>query len=143
MAKIIDKEAVTTIGTYILDGMNERESCILAGISYPDLQALKEKSENVRDFIEKKHIQFKHNNLKAIQAKKSEKNSQWLLEKLRPEEFGTKLKSQEQPRANIISLIIKDIQNNDNNIVRYTREYRAEESNEERAGEPARIAKIS
>ena len=83
------KETLSDIGGYILNGMSEQESCILSGVLYKDLQVLQEGSDTVRDYIKKKHIQFKHNHLREIQSKKSEKTSQWLLEKLRPEEFGT------------------------------------------------------
>jgi len=117
----INKESLHTIGIYLLEGMTEREACTLAEVSYNELQQAKEANDIIRDFIEKKHTEFKHNHLKEIQKNKSEKNSQWLLEKLRPEEFGSRPRSQEAPTINIISAIIKDIQNDDQRIVKFTR----------------------
>lgn len=117
----MNPDILTSICTYILDGMSERESCKLAGFSYNELQNLKENSAALREALEKKHIEFKHNHLKEIQKTKSEKNSQWLLEKLRPEEFGAKARSQEGPTVNIINAIVKEIQNENTSIATLTR----------------------
>lgn len=122
---LISKDTLNIIGSYILNGMSEQESCILADVHYPDLQAQKEISEVTRNYLEKKRTEFKFNHLKEIQKSKSEKNSQWMLEKIFPEEFGSKPRSQEGPTVNIISAIIQDIQNdNGNNIVRFNRQAR-------------------
>ena len=64
----------------------------------------------VNKYYNKKNIEFKLLHIETIQKSKSDKNSMYLLEKLRPAEFGTKAK-QEGPTINIISAIIKDIQN--------------------------------
>lgn len=117
----MNQDILINICTYILDGMSEREACALAGFSYNELQDLKEGSQKLREVIEKKHIEFKHNHLKEIQKNKSEKNSQWLLEKLRPEEFGSKGRSQDAPTVNIINAIVKDIQNENTGIATLTR----------------------
>ena len=118
---IMNPNILNTICTYILDGMTEREACKLADFSYNELQNMKESSPSLRDSLEKKHIQFKHNHLKEIQNTKSEKNSQWLLEKLRPEEFGSKARSQDAPTVNIINAIVKEIQNENTSIATLTR----------------------
>lgn len=112
MSKKITKEILKSIGEYILDGLSEREACILADVDPADLATLKERSDQVTKFLEKTMVEFKHSHLKQIQSKKSEKNSQWLLEKLLPEEFGAKAKgSGEGINVNIIKQIITSIQN--------------------------------
>lgn len=121
MSRTINQESLQEIGNYIISGMSEKESCILVDVSYEQLQELMKNNEQVRDFIERKRVKFKFNHLREIQKNKSEKNSQWLLEKLRPDEFGSKAKSQEAPTINIISAIIKDIQHDDQSIVRISR----------------------
>lgn len=138
MAYSITKEKLNSVGLYILEGLSEREACILSDISYIDLQDLKENQSIVRDFIEKKHIEFKHAHLKEIQKHKSEKNSQWMLEKLRPDEFGTKGKNPDAP-VNIISMIINQIQNEDQGIVRDTRYTRAVSESEVKDDQPTKL----
>jgi hypothetical protein len=112
---------LTEISNYITQGLTERESCILAGFDYNKLQHEKDTNPEVKETLEKKAIEFKFNHLKEIVKNKSEKNSMWLLEKLRPDEFGTKARNSDQPTINIISAIIKDIQNDNQGIVRITR----------------------
>jgi len=124
----IDKERLESIGAYIVQGMSEREACILSDVSPGELTALKVKNEQVRDYIEKKKIKFKYKHLKAINA--SDKNSQWLLEKLRPEEFGPRSKSQEPPTINIINQIMKEIHNDNEPLVVVSRSSRIDELNE-------------
>ena len=130
---MITKEQLEKVGTHILEGMTERESAILADVSWAELQETKESSQNARDFLDKKTIEFKSNHLKEIQKNKSEKNSQWLLEKLRPDEFGSRVRPQSGPTINIIGAIIRDIQNEETQIVGFSRGARvinAEESGE-------------
>jgi hypothetical protein len=117
----MDKEKLEAICSYILTGMTEKEACALAGFSYNELQDRKEKNQGLRDTLEKKQIEFKFNHLKEIQKNKSEKNSMWILEKLRAEEFGTKPRSADTTTVNIISAIIKDIQNDNQGIVKISR----------------------
>lgn len=123
---MINKDKLEEIGKYILSGMTEKESCILSDTSFSQLQTLKEKNEEVRNYIDKKKIRFKFNHLNEIQANKSEKNSQWILEKLRPEEFGTKAKNSEQTTINVISSIIKQIQYDNEPIINISRGSRQE-----------------
>lgn len=110
-SKQIDKEIMAKIGGYILDGMSEREACILSDVDPADLTSLKERSEDIVRFLNKKFIEFKHVHIKEIQTKKSEKNSMWLLEKVLPDEFGSKAQKQEGQTVNIIKAIINNIQN--------------------------------
>ncbi len=116
-----DKETLAQIFENMLLGMTEREACILAEFSYEQLQESKEKSLNLRELLEKKQIEFKFNHLKEIQKSKSEKTSMWVLEKLRPDDFGNKKNTPQDTTINIISAIIKDIQNEGQGIVRISR----------------------
>jgi hypothetical protein len=112
MSKPIDKERLTQIGKYILEGLTESEAAIMSDAKVEDLQALKEKNEEVRDFIDKSKIQFKYSHIHEIQTKKSDKASQWLLERLRPEDFATG-RSKVTNNINVIATIIKQIQQDD------------------------------
>ncbi len=117
MVKDITKEILGRIGKYIVEGLTEEESCILSDVKYTDLTKLKENNEDIRDYISKQMVEFKYAHLKEMQTKKSEKTSQWLLERLRPEDFyiGSK-KNQGNTTVNIIGTIIRQIQNDDNSI---------------------------
>jgi hypothetical protein len=116
-----NKETLAQICENILLGMTEREACILAEFPYASLQIFKEQSEDLRELLEKKEIEFKFNHLKEIQKSKSEKSSMWVLEKLRPEVFAGKRPGGEGPTINIISTIIKEIQNGNQGLVRISR----------------------
>lgn len=119
MSISITKEQLVDVGKYILEGMTEDQACILADVSYKLLQDEKESNEIVLKYIEKKKTEFKYNHIKEIQKNKSEKNSQWLLEKLYPEEFGPKAnKGGNEAPVNIISLIIQQIQHAQDPLVR-------------------------
>ena len=141
---MITTEHLSIIGKYIREGMTEKESCVLAGIDPNELIELKEKNEDVRLYIEKRTIEFKYVHLKEIQSTKSEKNSQWLLEKVRPEEFGTsRTRSQEQPTINIFNAILKDIQNdNSNGIITLTRNSREDNKSNESNQEKPKVANL-
>lgn len=117
----ITSETINDVGLHILNGMTEREACTLADVDFNQLQEEKENSEILRKFIDKKHVEFKANHLKEIQKNKSEKNSMWLLEKLRPEEFGSKARSHDGPTINIMQQIIREIQHDDQNIITISR----------------------
>lgn len=117
----MDKEKLKEIGSYILIGMNEKKACTLADIPYSVFLKQKEIDEPTRLYIEKKKVEFEKIHLEVIQRTKSEKNSMYLLEKLRPEEFGSKSKG-EGPTINIVNAIIKEIQNdNSNSIISFNR----------------------
>lgn len=110
----LSKEMLVKIGGYILEGLSEDEACTLAGFSPQEFHLIKAKNEGVRLYLQKQWIQFKHSHLKEITGKKSDKNSMWLLEKLRPDEFGSQKKGPDT-QVNIIGAIIRDIQNDPNN----------------------------
>lgn len=103
-----------SIGDYVIDGLSIEEACILTGFPVKDMKIIQANSPGIEDFLMKKQIEFKHNHLKEMRKKPSDKNSQWLLEKLRPNEFGP---SKNLPPAgtniNIIGAILKDIQQKD------------------------------
>lgn len=116
------KETLDQIIEYILVGMTEREACALASFSYNELQEIKERSPATLESIERCQVQFKFNHLKEIQKSKSEKTSMWILEKLRPDDFGGGRRPPgDSPTVNIINAIIKDIQNDNQGIVKITR----------------------
>jgi hypothetical protein len=118
----MNAEKLKEIGLLLLKGLKEKEACLLADVPYSTYLSLKENDEVIRNYIEKKLIEFKKIHLEVIQKTASEKNSMYLLEKLRPEEFGNK-KTGEGPTINIISAIIKDIQNDPNqNIISFNRQ---------------------
>ena len=130
MSKTITKDTLKIIGGYILEGLTEKEACMLAQVSHSDLQNVKENDTLVLEFIERKAVEFKRNHLKEIQSKKDPKVSMWMLEKLRADEFGVRARSAPQQTVNIINTIIKDIQNEDTGIVTYTREVKILEQRE-------------
>lgn len=126
-------EDLAKICEYVLTGLSEKEACILSDVDPSVFQMKKESNPKVNEIIEKAKIQFKLAHIKEIQNKKNGNNSQWLLEKLRPEEFGNKTKDT-QFNVNIISQIINSIQNGEqaSRIIPRTRgEYLAEESNKQ------------
>ena len=110
----MNKDILLRIGGYILEGLSEDEACTLAGFSPMVFHKIKEKDPEIRLFLQKQWIQFKHAHLKEINSKKSEKTSMWLLEKLRPEEFGSQRRGPEV-QVNVMSAIIRDIQNDPKN----------------------------
>lgn len=130
MAQPINRDSLNQIGAYILNGMTEKEACILAEVKYSDLQDSMEKSEIARNFIEKKNTEFKLNHLQEIQKNKSEKNSMWMLEKIRPKEFGPKSNQGEGTTINIISSIMKEIQNENTNELIVTRAAQSDKTTE-------------
>jgi hypothetical protein len=145
MSKEIDQPLLGKIGEYMLEGLTEEEACILSGAKFDELVELKEKSEPVRDFITQMKIKFKYNHLKEMQTKKSEKTSQWLLERLRPEDFYIGNRSKSQPTINVIGTIIQQIQNdNTRPLISRTREDRLNtesESDTDNQG-PTRVIEV-
>lgn len=145
MIKPIDTIILGKIGQYIIEGLTEEEACILSEASYDNLVALKEKNEDIRNFIAQMRVKFKYAHLKEMQTKKSEKTSQWLLERLRPEDFYIGARSKTPQTVNIIGTIIQQIQNdNTRPLISRTREDRLNqggESNEDNR-EPARVIEV-
>lgn len=145
MIKPIDTIILGKIGQYIIEGLTEEEACILSEASYDNLVALKEKNEDIRNFIAQMRVKFKYAHLKEMQTKKSEKTSQWLLERLRPEDFYIGARSKTPQTVNIVGTIIQQIQNdNTRPLISRTREDRLNqggESNEDNR-EPARVVEV-
>lgn len=145
MIKPIDTIILGKIGQYIIEGLTEEEACILSEASYDNLVALKEKNEDIRNFIAQMRVKFKYAHLKEMQTKKSEKTSQWLLERLRPEDFYIGARSKTPQTVNIVGTIIQQIQNdNTRPLISRTREDRLNqggESNEDNR-EPARVIEV-
>jgi hypothetical protein len=92
--------------------MNENEAATLAGIERLDILKLRRTSDTYNNYIERKKLEFKHKHLKVLSQKPDAKISQWLLERLSPDEFSTKQKRVEMP-TNVMAAIIKDIQEGD------------------------------
>jgi len=134
---MLTKEKLAEIGEYILKGMTEKEACILTDINYKVFLDAKEKDESIRKFLEKMMVKFKFAHMEVIQRTKSEKNSMYLLEKILPDEFGSKAGKNPPQIQNIISLIVNEIQNgNSNDIVTATRGNQIE-------GERPRVIEVS
>lgn len=130
MEQKLTLEKLKEICGFMLKGMTERESCILAEYPYTDFLIAKQE-ETIRLLIEQTEVKFKLKHIEQIQKNSSDKNSMYLLEKLRPEEFGPKRKDGDGPTINIISQIIKDIQNdNSQTIVIQNRNARIEDGAE-------------
>lgn len=131
----MDTNQLKQIGGYILEGMTESEACILSGVKTEVLNEHKEDNEDVRNFIDECTVKFKYNHIKAMQGKKSEKVSQWLLERLRPADFNLSARSRTSTTINVIGTIIQQIQSDDTNrLITRNRQDRLElenKSNEE------------
>lgn len=124
----MDKDKLALIGKYILEGLTEEEACILSDVKVEDLNLLKEKNEPVREYIAKCRVNFKYAHLSEMQKKKSDKTSQWLLERLRPEDFNISARSRNTTTVNVIGTIIQQIQNdNTRPLIARNREDRFEE----------------
>lgn len=104
----------TSLGNYIMQGMNESEAALLAGIPKLTIMVLRRKSDEYNDFVERKKLEFKQKHLKILASKSDPKISQWLLERLAPEEFSNKNKKDDVP-TNVVAAIIRDIQKSDDN----------------------------
>lgn len=133
----MNKEKLVSIGTYLLKGMTEREACILVDVPLEVFNAAKENDESIRKYLEKKIVEFKLKHIEQIQKEKSDKNSMYLLEKLRPDEFGGKQKNA-PPSLDTVSIIIKSIQNDPNaSLIQISNRGQREES--QRQDDSARI----
>lgn len=131
MAIKLTPEKLQEIGSYVIKGMTEKEACILIDFDYNEFLSLKESNEHIRKFIERTIVKFKLAHIETIQSKRSDKNSMYLLEKLRPDEFGSKSKG-DGPTINIIKAIINEIQNdNTTPIIATNRNDRQQQSIED------------
>lgn len=104
----IPKEAFDKMGKYLMQGMNETEAATLAGIDKLKLAIARRSSNDYNEFVHKKKLEFKAKHLRVLSTKSDPKISQWLLERLSPDEFSTKAKP-EVP-TNVVAAIIKEIQ---------------------------------
>lgn len=137
MSKPFTTETLGIIGKYILEGMSENEASILADTTLEILNEHKENNEEIRNYIEKCKVNFKYNHIVAMQAKRSEKISQWLLERLRPEDFNLSNRSRTSTTINVIGTIIQQIQGDDTNrLIARNRQDRLELASESNGDDP-------
>lgn len=128
LPKALHRDKLAEIANYVLEGLSEDEACVLSGFSPKVFKEIKQSNEGVSMYLEKKKIEFKRKHLKIIGEKKSDKNSMWMLEALRPEEFGAKKKG--NTTVNVIGAIIKDIQQSDDLLVKTQNESVAQKRGE-------------
>jgi len=132
------KEVLARVGQYILDGLTEDEASMLAGYDPRDLRILRQNVPSLASFLDKEAVKFKHNQLKTVQKKGDGKTAQWLLEKLRPNEFAAKHSADSgNTQVNIFNRIIKEIQQGDQTPV--TKVYDIEEALQDNGDKPNQI----
>jgi hypothetical protein len=100
---------LTKMGAFLMQGMNENEAALLAGIDKLRLTIARRNSVLYNDFVEKKKLEFKAKHLKVLSSRNNPRVSQWLLERLSPSEFSGKSRPPEVP-TNVVGAIIKEIQ---------------------------------
>jgi hypothetical protein len=105
----ITPEQFIKLGKYLMQGMNESEAAVLAGIDRLALMVAKRSSHAYNNFVERKKLEFKSKHLEVLSGKPDAKVSQWLLERLSPEEFSNKQGKSDVP-GNVVGAIIKEIQ---------------------------------
>lgn len=120
---------------YILDGLSPREAGLMAGYSNAEMDTLQKKSAAYRLFVQKALIEFKQKHLKVIRDKADPKTSQWLLEKMFPEEFALRGKDAvgqggDRSSTTIINAIFKSVQATPDELIP-TKIYDIEDSNQE------------
>lgn len=106
----IPEESLIKMGNYLMQGMNETEAAILAGIDRLRLTIAKRTSDTYNNFVERKKLEFKAKHLNIIARKSDVKISQWLLERLAPDEFSSKGSKAPEVPTNAVAAIIKEIQ---------------------------------
>lgn len=105
------------IGEFIVQGLNEEEACLLANFDYDVFLEAKKRSVIVANYIRKQLIKLKQKHLKVIQENPSDKNSQWILEKVFPEEYGSSKKKDAESNLGQLAAIIKAIQHDPNSHI--------------------------
>lgn len=105
----ITPEQFIKMGNYLMQGMNESEAAVLAGIDRMKLMVAKRTSNVYNNFVERKKLEFKSKHLQVLSTKPDPKVSQWLLERLSPQEFSTKSGKSDVP-SSAVENIIKAIQ---------------------------------
>jgi len=113
----ITREKVELIGQSILDGLTEEEACALVDVPLFELTDFIDKNPALKNYIQKKKIEFKKKHLKIINEKRDPKNSTWLLERLMPEQFASR-KATQSDNPNFLAVFIKEIQNNQQDLVK-------------------------
>lgn len=111
----VTEESFKKIGGHILDGLTEEEACVVENVPLESLMMLMERDPVAANFIRKKKIEFKKKHLEIVNDKKDAKNSIWLLERLMPEQFGSK-KAPEVDPTNVLALFVKQVQFNGPNL---------------------------
>lgn len=110
----ITPEQFTKMGNFLMQGMNENEAALLAGLDKLTIAVMKRNSANYNEFVERKKLEFKRKHLQILSTKKDPRISQWLLERLSPEDFSGKKKGNDVPE-NVVASIIRDIQQGNQN----------------------------
>lgn len=113
----ISNALLKNIGDYIAEGLNEEEACLLANFDYSIFQDMKKRDPKLNDYIRKQLIKLKQKHLKIIQASSSDKNSQWILEKVFPDEYGPQKKKGDEDPIDALAKIIKQIQHDPNTSI--------------------------
>jgi hypothetical protein len=99
-----------SMGEYLMQGMNESEAALLAGIGKTTILVMRKNSKEYNEFVERKQLEFKRKHLAVLGTKNDPKISQWLLERL-TDDFSGKGKKDDVPQ-NVVASIIRDIQEN-------------------------------
>jgi len=114
VAGFMDDERTAQFGSYVLQGLPPVEAGILANFSKDEINDLEKRSAPYRIFVQKKLIQFKQKHLKVITANPDVKTSQWLLQKMFPDEFEKKatapLDGGGSNAMTVIQAIVKTVQ---------------------------------
>lgn len=114
MSVKLTSELLITIGQHLLEGLTEQEACILAGLSEAEAKYLQE-NPVYKKFVDKKKVEFKQIHLNVLAKKKDYKTSQWLLERLLPEQFyPSRSKDTGKDDVNIVAAILTQIQSDKN-----------------------------
>jgi len=88
----LNEKTIAEIGQLARLGMNERLIAGAIGISVSRMQKWKDESEQFRSLLERERERFVADNLMKLRnhASTSPQSAQWLLERVRPEEFSAK-----------------------------------------------------
>lgn len=105
---------LANIGAYVSEGLNEEEACLMANFDYETFKGIKARDLTVVSYIRKQFVKLKQKHLRIMQQNPSDKNSQWILEKVFPEEFGSSKKRDLDSPLNELAAIIKAIQHDPN-----------------------------
>jgi hypothetical protein len=114
----MDADIMTKMGQLILDGLTEEEAALLCNINQDELSTIKETDTAYNEFIARKNVEFKHEHLKQIKKTPDPKNSQWILERLRPKEFSAVSSRNNVGSAiNLVASIISQVQEDNRTLI--------------------------